>query len=289
MAKTQIVGSNTTGKRVYRFVIAVLIIGLCFLMLSPFIWMIGASFKKEADVMKQGISWFPAYWYPENYLRVLGFAGNADYHFMQGYGNSIKVSLISAAVTGVSSCLAGYAFAKLKFRGSNALFILYLSQMMIPSQLTLIPRFVIFSSIGLVNTHLALILPKIVAVSATFMMRQAFLGTSEELREAAKIDGAGEFRIFAQIMMPIIKPTVAAVCTTQFVSAWNSYLDPLIFINKPKLYTLPLVLDSFVSIDSTQYGLMMTACCLATVPVFIVFLGGQKYFIKGLTVGAVKG
>lgn len=167
--------------------------------------------------------------------------------------------------------------------------LLYLSQMMIPSQLTLIPRFVIFSAVGLVNTHWALILPKVVAVSATFMMRQAFLGTSEELREAAKIDGASEFRIFYQIMVPIIIPTIAAVCTTQFVSSWNSYLDPLIFINKSALYTLPLVLDNFVSMEATQYGLMMAACCLATVPVFIVFLCGQKFFIKGLTVGAVKG
>ena len=99
------------------------------------------------------------------------------------------------------------------------------------------------------------------------MMRQAFLGTSEELREAAKIDGASEFRIFYQIMVPIIIPTIAAVCTTQFVSSWNSYLDPLIFINKSALYTLPLVLDNFVSMEATQYGLMMAACCLATVPV----------------------
>jgi multiple sugar transport system permease protein len=197
-------------------------IGLCLLMLSPFIWMIGASLKKEADVMKQGVGLFPTYWYPQNYLRVLGFAGKTNYHFLQGYWNSIKVAAISALVAGISSCLAGYAFAKLKFRGSNVLFLLYLSQMMIPSQLTLIPRFVIFSAIGLVNTHWALILPKIVAVSATFMMRQAFLGTSEELREAAKIDGASEFRIFYQIMVPIIIPTIAAVCTTQFVSSWNS-------------------------------------------------------------------
>ena len=275
MANTKVVGSNTPKKRFFRFLMVILIIGLCLLMLSPFIWMIGASLKKEADVMKQGVGLFPTYWYPQNYLRVLGFAGKTNYH-------SIKVAAISALVAGISSCLAGYAFAKLKFRGSNVLFLLYLSQMMIPSQLTLIPRFVIFSAIGLVNTHWALILPKIVAVSATFMMRQAFLGTSEELREAAKIDGASEFRIFYQIMVPIIIPTIAAVCTTQF-------LDPLIFINKSALYTLPLVLDNFVSMEATQYGLMMAACCLATVPVFIVFLCGQKFFIKGLTVGAVKG
>lgn len=289
MAKVRAVGSNTPQKRRFRLLMVLLIGVLCLIMLSPFIWMVGASLKREADVMKQGIGWFPGYWYPENYLRVLGFSGGKNYHFMRGYWNSIKVSTLSAGVAAASSCLAGYAFAKLKFKGSHALFILYLSQMMIPSQLTLIPRFVIFSEIALVNTHWALILPKIIAVNATFMMRQAFLGTSEELREAAKIDGAGEFRIFLRIMVPIIKPTLAAVFTTQFISAWNSYLDPLIFINREKLYTLPLLLDNFVTMESTQYGLMMAACCLATIPVFAVFLFGQRFFMKGLTVGAVKG
>lgn len=289
MAKVKEVGSNTPKKRLIRFTVTALIVALCLIMLSPFIWMIGASLKQEADVMKQGTGWFPDYWYPNNYLRVLGFTGSVNYHFIQGYLNSIKVSVFSAVIAAVSSCMAGYAFAKLKFRGSNALFILYLSQMMIPSQLTLIPRFVIFSEIGLVNTHWALVLPKMIAVNATFMMRQAFMGTSNELREAAEIDGAHEFRIFLQIMVPIIQPTIAAVFTTQFISAWNSYLDPLIFINKPELYTLPLVLDNFVNMEGTQYGLLMAACCLATVPVFIVFLCGQKFFMKGLTVGAVKG
>lgn len=132
MASIKVVGSNTPKKRFFRILMVILIIGLCLLMLSPFIWMIGASLKKEADVMKQGIGLFPAYWYPENYLRVLGFAGKTNYHFLQGYWNSIKVATISAAVAGISSCLAGYAFAKLKFRGSNILFMLYLSQMMIP-------------------------------------------------------------------------------------------------------------------------------------------------------------
>ena len=118
MANTKVVGSNTPKKRFFRILMVILIIGLCLLMLSPFIWMIGASLKKEADVMKQGVGLFPTYWYPQNYLRVLGFAGKTNYHFLQGYWNSIKVAAISAAVAGVSSCLAGYAFAKLKFRGS---------------------------------------------------------------------------------------------------------------------------------------------------------------------------
>lgn len=289
MGKTSSVGGNTPRKRVMRIVVTAFIICLAVFMLFPFIWMISSAFKKPADVMAMPFKLIPDYFYPDNFLKVLGLKGGMNYHFLLSYWNSIKVAVLSTVTAVVSSCLAGYAFAKLRFRGSNILFIIYLSQMMIPSQLTIIPRFIIFSHIGLTNTHLSLILPKIVAVSATFMMRQAFLDAPNELRESAKIDGAGEFRIFFQIMAPLIKPTIAAVFTVQFVSSWNSYMDPLIFINKPQLYTLPLALNNFVGMEGTQYHLTMAACCLATVPVFIVFLLGQKFFMKGLTVGAVKG
>lgn len=290
MAKVVTVGSNTPAYRVTKILFTILLIALAIFMLSPFIWMIGASLKKEKDVFSSTVGWFPKYWYPDSYLRVLNLKGSkANYHFLLAYWNSIKVSVTATAVAVSSACLAGYAFAKLKFKGSNVLFLLYLSQMMIPSQLTIIPRFVLFSAVGLTNTHLALILPKIVAVSSTFMMRQAFLGTPNELREAAKIDGAGEFRIFFQIMVPLIVPTIAALCTTQFMGSWNSYMDPLIFISDPKLATLPLALDRFRSDTGVQTNMLMAACCLTTIPVFVVFLCGQKYFMKGLTVGAVKG
>lgn len=289
MARVIVVGSNTRRNRVLQIAVTVFIIALTIFMLTPFVWMISSSFKREADVMAQPFQLIPSYTYLKNYVKVLELEGGHTYHFLRSYGNSIKVAVLATLVSVSSSCLAGYAFGKLRFRGSNVLFLLYLSQMMVPSQLTIIPRFVIFSAIGLTNTHLALILPKIVSVSSVFMMRQAFMSAPNELREAARIDGAGEFRTFFQIMVPMVKPTIAAVFTVQFVSSWNSYMDPLIFINKPDLYTLPLALNNFVGMEGTQYGLTMAACCLATVPVFIVFLCGQRFFMKGLTVGAVKG
>lgn len=289
MARITTVGNNSPSYRIAKTLITILIIALAVFMLTPFIWMIGASLKKESDVFSAKLGWFPNYWYPDNYLRVLGLKGSHNYYFMRSYWNSVKVAVLSTAVAVTSSCLAGYAFAKLKFKGSHILFLLYLSQMMIPSQLTIIPRFVIFNELGLTNTHWSLILPKIVSVSATFMMRQAFLGAPNELREAAKIDGAGEFQIFIQIMVPLIIPTIAALCTTQFLGSWNAYMDPLIFINDQTKATLPLALDQFSSLEGTQYARTMAACCMATLPVFAVFLAGQKYFMKGLTVGAVKG
>ena len=160
---------------------------------------------------------------------------------------------------------------------------------MIPSQLTLIPRFVIFTELGLTKTHLPIILPKLIAVSAVFMMRQAFMGVPDELRESAQIDGAGEYRTWAQIMLPIVLPTLGALATVQFLDSWNAYLDPLVFLSNWRLRTLPLALNQFVSEEGTQYNLTMAACCLSVIPVFIVFLSGQKFFIKGLVTGSVKG
>ena len=156
MAKINTVGSNTPKNRITRFVVTVFIVALTIFMVSPFIWMVSAALKKEADVMTTQLQLIPGYFYPDNFLKVLGFNSASDYHFVRSYWNSIKVGVLSTIVSVSSSVLAGYAFAKLKFKGSGALFILYLSQMMIPSQLTLIPRFVIFSEIGLTGSHWSL-------------------------------------------------------------------------------------------------------------------------------------
>ena len=279
------------SKKVARVLITIVIILVTLVMIVPFVWMISASFKTEADVMKIPIEWIPKYFYPDNYKRVLsiGTTSSTNYHFGLAYFNSIKVAVISTVVAITSATLAGYAFAKLKFKGSNVLFIVYLAQMMVPSQLTLIPKFIMFRQLGRMNTHLSLIVPKIIAVSSTFRHRQSFLSTPDELREAARIDGAGEYRAFAQVMLPLVKPTIAATATVQFLDAWNSYLDPLVFISNWKKWTIPLALNQFVGTEVTQYNLTMAACCMAVVPVFIVFLFGQKFFLKGLSVGAVKG
>ena len=295
MAKTKKAAAGkkqeSASRKIIRIIMTLLIIALTVMMIIPFVWMLSASFKTEADVMKIPIDWIPDYFYIDNYKKVLSIGTNSstNYHFGLAYWNSIKVSVISTVVAVASATMAGYAFAKLKFKGSNVLLIIYLAQMMVPSQLTLIPRFVMFSELGLTNSHLALIVPNIVAVSATFMMRQSFLGAPDELREAAKIDGAGEYRTFLQVMVPLVKPTIAAQATVQFLGSWNSYLDPLVFISNWKKWTIPLALNQFVGAEVTQYNLTMAACCMAVVPVFVVFLCGQKFFLKGLTVGAVKG
>lgn len=271
--------------------VSAVILCVAALMVVPFVWMVSAAFKLQRDVMTVPIRWIPGYFYVENFKRVLHIGDPAakDYHFLLAYWNSIKLAVINTLTSLLTSTMAGYAFAKLKFRGANMLFVIYLAQMMVPSQLTLIPRFVLFSQLELVNTQWPLILPNILSVSSIFLMRQAFLSIPNDLRESAMMDGAGEYRIWLRIMLPTVQPTVAALATVLFLEDWNSYLDPLVFLSNWRLYTLPIALNQFVGEEITQYNLVMAACCLTVIPVFIVFLFGQRFFVKGLTVGAVKG
>lgn len=290
--KNRTLRKNSPWQVALKIMVVAFLILFTVYMLLPFIWMISASFKTERDVMSVPIKWIPETFNLDNFKRVLNlgkYKDTTNYHFIRAYGNSIKVSVISTICSVLSASLAGYAFAKLKFKGSKVLFIIYLAQMMVPTQLTLIPRFLFFSELGLNNSHLSLILPKVVSVSSTFLVRQAYISAPSELREAAKIDGAGEFQIWWQIMTPLIKPTLAAVATVDFLASWNDYLDPLVFLSKWEQRTLPLALNQFIGTEVTQYNLIMAACCLTVIPVFIVFLCGQKFFMKGLTVGAVKG
>ena len=279
------------GEMVLRTIIVCILVAFALFMILPFVWMVSASFKSEKDVMSVPIKWIPDTFRLDNFKKVLNIdtKSTTNYHFMLAYWNSIKVSVTSTFCSVASAALAGYAFAKLNFRGSKVLFLIYLAQLMVPTQLTLIPRFLMFSELEMVNTHWSVILPKVVSVSSTFLVRQAFISTPSELREAAKIDGAGEFHIWWKIMLPLVKPTLAAVATVDFLACWNEYLDPLVFLSDWEKRTLPLALNQFIGTEVTQYNLIMAACCLTVIPVFVVFLCGQKFFMKGLTVGAVKG
>lgn len=279
------------GFVIKRILFTLLIAALAFTMIVPFLWMISASMKHELDVTKIPIQWIPDYFYPNNYLEVWNVGGNAkvDYHFGLAYFNSLKIAFFNVVGAVLTSSLAGYAFAKLRFKGRDAVFLLYLSTMMIPSQITIIPKFVIFDRLGMVGTHATLILPGIFTITGTFLMRQYFMQIPNELRESGKIDGASEFCIWWRIMLPMAKSSMAALGMMVFLWTWNNYLDALVFLPNWRLYTIPLALTSFIEESNTQYNLMMAAAASALIPVFIVFIIGQKQFVKGLTAGAVKG
>ena len=268
------------------------LIGLVALsMVTPFIWMVSASMKLPLDVMKLPIKWIPEYFYPDNYKKVWNIGGVAarDYHFGLAYFNSIKIAVINLTGSVITSTLAGYAFAKIKFRGSNVLFLPYLATMMIPSQVTLIPKFVLFNKMGLTGTHLTLILPGLITITGTFLMRQYFMQIPDELRESARVDGANEYVIWARIMVPIAKPSMASLAMVVFLWNWNSYLEPLVFLSDWRLYTIPIALTNFIEESVTEYNLVMAAASSALIPAFLVFVLGQKFLVKGLVAGAVKG
>lgn len=280
-----------TRRLIVRIVITAIIALLAFTMVVPFLWMISASLKHELDVMKLPIEWIPKYFYVDSYKTVwnIGNSAPCDYHFGLAYWNSLKIAFINLTGSVITSTLAGYAFAKIKFRGSNVIFLIYLSTMMIPTQVTLLPKYAMFDKLGLLGTHLTLILPGLVTITGTFLMRQFFMQVPNELAESARIDGAGEFRIWSQIMVPIAKPGMASLAMIVFLWNWNNYLDALVFLPNWRLYTIPLALTNFIEESVTQYSLVMAASASALLPVFIVFLIGQRFFVKGLIAGAVKG
>lgn len=260
-------------------------------MVTPFIWMLSASMKLPLDVMELPINWIPDYFYPDNYLKVwnINGMGARDYHFGLAYWNSLKIAFINLTGSVITSTLAGYAFAKIKFTGRNVLFLFYLATMMIPSQITLIPKFVMFNKLGLAGTHYTLILPGIITITGTFLMRQYFMQIPDELRESARVDGASEYMIWARIMVPIAKPSMASLAMVVFLWNWNSYLEPLVFLSDWRLYTIPIALTNFIEESVTEYNLVMAAAASALIPAFIVFILGQKFLVKGLVSGAVKG
>lgn len=284
--------SKESKKKFMIKIFFTLLIGVFALsMITPFLWMLSASMKLPMDVMKLPIEWIPKYFYPDNYKKVWNIGNTAvrDYHFGLAYWNSIKIAFINLTGSVLTSTLAGYAFAKIKFRGRNVLFLFYLATMMIPSQVTLIPKFVMFNNMGLTGTHLTLILPGLITITGTFLMRQYFMQIPDELRESARVDGANEYVIWARIMVPIAKPSMASLAMVVFLWNWNSYLEPLVFLSDWRLYTIPIALTNFIEESVTEYNLIMAAASSALIPAFIVFIFGQKFLVKGLVSGAVKG
>ncbi|HIT90446.1 MAG TPA: carbohydrate ABC transporter permease [Candidatus Merdenecus merdavium] len=258
---------------------------IALLCIMPFIWMISASFKREADVFAIPFQLIPEYINLNNFKEV--WFGKYNYPLM--FLNSIKVTLLSVVFAIITSLLAGYGFSKLKFPGRNKIFLLYLATMMVPPQLLMVPKFLMFKEMGIYNTHWALILPAAFSIYGVFMIRQYMLQIPEELSEAARIDGAGDLRICFQIISPLCKPAIVTLIILFFTWSWNDYDNALIFINSKDLYTINLGLVNFMDETGMKYALIMAASVITIIPIFIIFLVAQKYFVGGLTAGSVKG
>lgn len=260
------------------------IVGLAFLL--PLFWMISASLKTPGEMFAKEFKWIPENPRWENYKIIWT---DAEVNMTNGFLNSAVISVSSIVVALVFSSLAAYAFAKVDFKGKNFVFMLFLSTMMIPAEVTIIPRFMIFHKLGLYNNLLSVILPHWFAPSAIFMLRQFYMSLPTDLIEAAKIDGASHPRIFTQVMMPLTKTALVSQCVLLFVSTWNEYLAPLIFLANRQLYTASLVVKYQVFDEAAGTDMLMAAATSAIIPTVIIFMFCQRYFVEGIATSGVKG
>lgn len=268
-------------------VIATVVIALlAVIFLIPLIWMVLSSFKPVGEVFATPFHWLPSEWRTVNYSEVWN---DAYASMFKSFLNSAFVVIVSLAGSLSIASLAAYAFAKIDFRGKNVIFMLFLASMMIPAQVTIIPTYMLFQKFHLYDSLWAVALPAWFNVTAIFMLRQFYMGLPNALMEAAQIDGAGHPRIFAQIMLPLTKPAMTSLAVLGFVSSWNEYLYPLIFVVSPEKYTVAQVIRYWLLDEFKRYNLTMASATLAIVPVLILFLLCQKHFIEGIATSGLKG
>lgn len=253
-------------------------------MILPFLWMISASFKSEGEIFGFPIQWIPSTFYWSNYEKVWTKLPFGTY-----YLNTVKISVITTLIQIFTCSMAAYAFGKVKFPERDKLFFVYVATMMIPYQVMMIPQFMLMKEIGLVNSHWALILLGAFSPFGVFLFRQFYMTIPEELSEAARIDGLGEFGIYWRIILPLTRPAIASLVIFTFMHSWNDFLAPLIYLNSDKLFTLQLGMQHFQSEHSTEYGPLMAAAVSAVIPTIILYFLAQDQFVKGITAGAVKG
>ncbi|HAH86106.1 MAG TPA: sugar ABC transporter permease, partial [Armatimonadetes bacterium] len=245
-------------------------------MLIPLLWMLSTSLKEPGAVFSSSMQWIPNPVVWQNYVE----AWNAQ-PFGRFYLNSIFVGAMVTIGQVVTSSMAAYAFARLEFPGRDKLFFAYLATMMIPGAVTMIPQFILVRKLNWVDTYWALILPGLFSAFGTFMLRQFFMTLPRDLEEAAKIDGCSLFGIYWKIIMPLSMPALATLTTMTFMGSWNNFMWPLIVTNSLEMKTLPIGLQAFQGQFSVEWTLLMAASLFTLLPVIVVFLAGQRYFVEG--------
>jgi multiple sugar transport system permease protein len=253
-------------------------------MLFPFAWMVSTSLKPDLGIFATPPQLIPHPFKPGNYSRVVHV-----FPVWRFLINSSIVAVISTTLQVATSAMAAYAFARMRFRGSNLLFLLYLATLMVPFQVTIVPLFIEMKYLHLVDSYPGLILPTIASAFGTFLLRQAFLTLPKELEEAAFVDGAGHWTVFTRIVLPLAKPSLATFGIFSFMASWNSYLWPLVIISSQKLMTLPVGLASLQGEHFTAWNLVMAGTTISVIPIIAVYLLAQKQIVRGVVLSGVKG
>ena len=267
-----------------KFVTTVIIGAISVLFVLPLIWMISSSLKPNYEIFNYPIRWIPLPPMVQNYTTIWT---DESMPFGLMYLNSLKIALLTIAGKVVISSAAAYAFSKMRFPGKNIVFICFLGSMMIPAQVTILPRFVLFKELGLYNTHSSLILPALFDVSAIFLLRQFYNAVPTELCESAVIDGASHLRIWTQIIVPLTKAPMASLAILALVSAWNDYFNPLIFIVSKNKYTVSLGINNYTADIYVNLGL--AASVSAILPILTLYIFCQKYFVQSIASSGIKG
>ena len=257
-------------------------------MAGPFMWMITTSISHEGDVFAQKAHWWMSYvpttfvW--QNYIEAWDAVP-----FARFFINSVFTSVATTFGQVATSAMAAYAFSRLTFPGRDKIFLAYLATMMIPFPVTMIPVFILFRQIGWIDTYKALILPGIFTAYGTFMLRQFFMTLPRDLEDAAKIDGCGYIGIFLKVILPLSKPALATLTTFTFMGSWMNFMWPLVVLNSHEKFTLPVGLAYFQSVHTTNWTLLMAGSIIVLIPVLIVFIFNQRYFVEGIKLSGIKG
>lgn len=269
-----------------KILLTVFVWAIGIVIIIPFVWMLSTSFKGMNDVFTFPIEWIPKNPTLKGYIAL--FTGNIS--FFTYFFNSVKVSMLALVGTFFACSMAGYAYAKINFTGRNKLFMVKLMTTMIPGMVTLLPTYIIYSKLGILNNHLALWLPYFFGGAyGVFLMRQAFVSLPDSLIEAAKIDGSSHFRTYWSVAMPNVKTSVSTLLFMYFIWSWNDYEKPLLYIWKDELQTLPMAVKLFSDAEGQNYPAIMAANVIMLLPIMIFFVCAQKFFVQSLTSSGIKG
>lgn len=267
-----------------KVLLRVVLIGSGLVMVLPFVWMIFSSFKPALEIISLDFQFFPKTWTLRNYLAVF-----EDMGIGRGYTNSFIVALAITFCVLFSATISGYMFSKLRFFGKEVLFFVVLASIMVPPQTMIIPLYLLINKFHWINTYQGLVFPFIFSAFGIFLMRQFINGIPNDLIDAAKIDGACEFRIYYSVILPLVRSSMSVLGILTFLWSWDTLLWPLIVVQGNEMKTLPLILSRFTSGQQQVPGEALATCTLIILPIIIVYLFFQRHFVKGMTMTGIKG
>ncbi|NLK68676.1 MAG: carbohydrate ABC transporter permease [Clostridiaceae bacterium] len=277
--------SNNRTQIISNIILYTILLIMTVVMIIPFLWMLSSSLKLDREVFVMN----PYVWIPEqprwqNFVDIW-----TKVPFFKYVMNTVYLTIVVTTLQIITSSFAAYAFAKLDFRHRDKLFFSYIATIAVPWQVYMVPQFLMMRSFGLNDRLLAIVCLQAFSAFGVFLMRQFYMGVPDSLCEAARIDGMSEYGIYAKIMLPLSKPAIATLTIFTFVSTWNDYLGPLIYLKTQEKKTIQLGLKMFISQYSSEYGLIMAGSVISLIPVLVVFLCLQKYFVEGIQSTGIKG